>query len=442
MLKKLLALLLMLALCPITAVHAEAPFPLYHIVSRDETGQDTLLGSGVLQITDTLLLTVESVCQAPGALYAIDSEGGEHPVIYRFLIDEESGLAILSLENSAGTNPLDIAPPEGPLFCLGLRQDGTAVSVPASHVTAISLNSLPCLLFSAEADLLPGSILLDENGSVAGITTAVYSEGEGRYAALTSTGIYTLLIANQKESLAENVSWLTNVSTTLKDGQLLVDWSNYDSTALPADSVFKLFFAIEGNPYYSCMELDSNARTVALPAVPGHNLQFWLLHTAYKDQAALPDEQFIHSVYIPDERNFTLYGYKDSVFYLGTAPSDKPLDETAAAARLDPITVQTLSDPANTLYLQAASWYPALDIRREANLLFVLTTPEDYVFFQEAMFIFDPSLVLKDVWHADITSLFADYLSLNDTGAFAPGTYTLSYYLDGALANQLAFTLE
>ena len=56
--------------------------------------------------------------------------------------------------------------------------------------------------------------------------------------------------------------------------------------------------------------------------------------------------------------------------------------------------------------------------------------------------MFEPSLQARDEWNVEIYSMLDDYLAYNDTGAFAPGEYTLCYYLDGALANQLSWTLE
>lgn len=442
MLKRILALLTALLLCPILSAQAEdAASPLYLLVHQNEAGEATPAGCGVVYLLPDLLLTTRWALQGPGTLLAV-GDSGTLPVEEIAPLGPNSELVLLLLSGETGAKPVSLSSEARQLFCAGYRSSGDPVCMPAGHVTPMLLDGLPSLQFSAEEALLPGSVLLDAAGQLAGLTVARYGEGEGRFAALTGSAIYAELCSYQEAKTAAKPVGLQGFTAVVQDGCLLVDWTACTADLDP-DSTLKVFFAAENNPYYSSTSAKVSEGSILLPVVPGLAYSLWLMPEAGEAQADLPQrEPPAMTADVPEAKPFELFGYQDTEMYLGILPAGKALAEDEDLPRLEPVTAQALADADSQLLLQVTSTYPALEQQQEALLLFVLTTPEGHAFAYEATYIFDPSLALGDTWRASVSGLFTDYITLNGTGAFAPGEYTLGYYLDGALASQITFTLN
>lgn len=452
MIKKFLALMLALSLACIStpAMAASAAEPaLYRLVSRDARGNDTVLGSAVLLMERTVLLTTVWAAQADGGLYAIGS-GGEFPIERGIRLPSDGDLLLLELGKESPAAPLLLGSSDtDDLVSVGIRGDGTVISADVRHVTTVPYRGETCLLLTAEEDLLPGSVILGANGGLAGIVVAEYGEGAGRYVALPAENVYQLLAEDtqsmeeswQESALPDGSSWLKDVSVTAKPGKLLVDWSASEIEDLSEDSVFEVFFADMANPYYSYVQVDESERQAELPAVPGREYMVWVQHA--HGEAAIdtyrPDE-FAVQVRTEDAQPMELYSYADTTFYLGALPAEQAEDVDGLVPPLEAMTAEALSDPTTALCLQAVSTYE-IDQTTEAALLVTLFTPEGFVFMEDAGFIYEPSLAKEDIWHVDVTELFSDYSLYNGTGSLTSGEYTLAYYLDGCLANSLQWTL-
>lgn len=451
MMKKLLALMLAvtLACLSVPAMAAGAAEPaLYRLVSRDARGNDTVLGSAVLLMERTVLLTTVWAAQADGGLYAIGS-GGEFPIERGVRVPSDGDLLILELDKESPAAPLLLGSSDtDDLVSVGIRGDGTVISADVRHVSTVPYRGENCLLLTAEEDLLPGSVILGANGDLAGVVVAEYGEGAGRYVAMPAETIYQLLAEDTQsmdegwqESLPDGSSWLKDVSVTAKPGMLLVDWSASEIENLSEDSVFEVFFADMANPYYSYVQVDGSERQAELPAVPGREYMVWVQHAhgeAVTD-GYRPDELAVQ-VRTEDAAPMELYSYADTTFYLGAVPAEQAENVEGLVPPLEAITAEALSDPTTALCLQAVSTYE-IDQTTEAALLVTLFTPEGFVFMEDAGFIYEPSLAKEDIWHVDVTELFGDYSLYNGTGSLASGEYTLAYYLDGCLANSLQWTL-
>lgn len=448
MMKKLLALMLAVTLACLSVPAMAAEPALYRLVSRDARGNDTVLGSAVLLMERTVLLTTVWAAQADGGLYAIGS-GGEFPIERGVRVPSDGDLLLLELDKESPAAPLLLGSSDtDDLVSVGIRGDGTVISADVRHVSTVPYRGENCLLLTAEEDLLPGSVILGANGDLAGVVVAEYGEGAGRYVAMPAETIYQLLAEDTQsmdegwqESLPDGSSWLKDVSVTAKPGMLLVDWSASEIENLSEDSVFEVFFADMANPYYSYVQVDGSERQAELPAVPGREYMVWVQHAhgeAVTD-GYRPDE-FAVQVRTEDAAPMELYSYADTTFYLGAVPAEQAEDVEGLVTPLEAITAEALSDSTTALCLQAVSTYE-IDQTTEAALLVTLFTPEGFVFMEDAGFIYEPSLADEDIWHVDVTELFSDYSLYNGTESMASGEYTLAYYLDGCLANSLQWTL-
>lgn len=438
---KRVLIVLLTALLLSSAALAEADVPqalpllpesLYLLVSRDTQGVDTPVGSAVVyQNQSTLLTTAWTLLQLDGELYALGA-GDEIEITGSAMLSDRDGLVTLTLASPSPAAPLSPNPVGTAVYALGHTLQEQAVCHPIQYPSAIPYGESAAMLYSVPGAMLPGSVLLDEQGLLCGISLAAYGEGVNRYVALP---------LSESTLAADTISWLTGFTVTADAGYLHVDWSACDMTCDKDDCVTGVFYADTRNPYYSYFMEEETS--VEILMVPGHNYQVWVQH-AHGDidtDAARPEEASVLAT-IPEAEAFERYNYKDSSIYLAAVPLEDA--EECINMHIPPMeamTAEALADAESAIFMQVVSSYTvAADV--EADLLVVLTTPEGYTFDLPGTFLFDTTLQEKDEWNVEIYPLLDDYLSFNESGEFVPGEYTLCYYLDGALANQLTWVLK
>lgn len=430
MLKRFLSLLIALLLLAACA-QAETTDALYLLVDRNAEGVDTPLGSAVLyQDASTLLTSIWALTQLQGDLYAVGADG---TYAVADAVGEDKELVTLALETPSSAKPLQPGSTGTTLYVLGHNAARQPVEGQAQHLTTMPYDyDATAMLFTAPDSLLSGSALVDEAGQLFGITLGAYGEGVNRHVALplTETGM-----------IAQEVSWLEGFTVTAKAGYLRVDWSDCDHTCDKGNCVTGVFYADTQNPYYSYFIEEETS--VDIMVAPGRSYQVWVQH-AHGDivkNVERPAEAAVLAT-TPAAEAFDRYGYKDSSIYLASVPLAEEEDYiNKHIPPMEAVTAEALADTESAIFMQVVSSY-AVEEMQLSDLYLVLTTPEDYAIGYAAEFVFEPSLQDRDEWNVEIYSMLDDYLAYNDTGAFAPGEYTLCYYLDGALANQLKWVLE
>lgn len=440
MLKRMLALVLAMMLLPLAACAQEQTCDaLYLLVSRDAQGNDTPLGTAVVFMESSVLLTTTGFAVGDGTLYAV-GKGGALAVNGAAALPDINGLMLLSLESPSPAAPIGQGRLEGALTILGSSKDGTIVSSAIDHPSYMPYNKDYLLLYTAGTSLLPGSIVLDSSGGLACMTLAAYSEGLNRYAGVLYDSI-SAAMKSTKAAPPEGVSWVTGFTATAGAGEFTVDWSACDLNCEKEDCVIGVIFANVNNRYFSYRKAEGSS--VQIHAVPGETYRVWVQHahgdldvsaSRYADEAV--------TVVLPQAVPFTKYAYTDLEMYLGAVPAAVAEDYiNVRVPALEEITAQTLTDPEQAIFLQLHSTYD-IDHTFQRDLVVALTTPEGYIFDYASQFIFDLTLQRSDVWNVDITRLLQDYLAFNGTGVMSPGQYALRYYLGGEMANELLWTLE
>ncbi len=429
MLKRFLSLLL--ALLMLTAcAQAETADALYLLVDRDAEGVDTPLGSAVLYMDpSTLVTTVWALAPLEGDLYAVGAGG----TFAASVTGEEKELVSLTLEAPSPAQPLQPGSTGTTLYVLGHHAGGQQVDGQAQNLTTMPYDyDATAMMFTAPESLLPGGALVDDEGKLFGITLGAYGEGVNRHVAMpiAETGMG-----------GNTVSWLTGFTVTAEAGYLTVDWSACEHTCDRGDCVTGVFYADTQNPYYSCFIEEETSVTIRV--TPGRSYQVWVQHAHgnITQNVMLPEDAAVLAT-IPAAEPFDRNDFKDSSIYLAAVPLAE--EEGYVNMHIPPmevISAETLGDTESAIFMQVVSSY-AVEEMQLCDLYLVLNTPEGYAIGYAAEFVFEPSLQERDEWNAEIYSMLDDYLAYNDTGEFAPGAYTLCYYLDGALANQLTWILE
>ena len=430
MLKRFLSMLLALLLMTACA-QAETADALYLLVDRNAGGADTPLGSAVLyQDQTTLLTSVWALAQLEGDLYAVGADGTYAAVD---AVGEDKELVTLALEAPSSAQPLQPGSTGTTLYALGHNAASQQVEGQVQHLTTMPYDyDATAMLFTAPDSLLSGSALVDEAGQLFGIILGGYGEGVNRYVAMPMA----------ETGLGEQaVSWLTGFTVEAEAGYLHVDWSGCDHTCDTGNCVTSVFYADTQNPYYSYFMEEETS--VDILVAPGRSYQVWVQH-AHGDVAKnveRPAEAAVLAT-TPAAEAFDRYDYKDSSIYLAAVPLAEEEDYiNRHIPPMETVTAETLADAESAIFMQVVSSYAVEEVQY-CDLYLVLTTPEDYAIGYAAEFAFEPSLQERDEWNAEVYSMLDDYLAYNDTGDFAPGEYTLCYYLDGALANQLKWVLE
>ena len=208
---------------------------------------------------------------------------------------------------------------------------------------------------------------------------------------------------------------------------------------MPAGENFQVGLLYDGNPYYTYVNIGAGTERIAeFPAVPGRTAQVWIA-LEQNGRWSLPFEDRrmpARSVEIPEAEPVTRSAFTTEA-WLAAVPARETVGDTD---RLPPAEFSRalLEDGGQRLYLQVVNSYQVPETIEE-NLLITLTTPEGWCFWSAAGFIWGPEYQDSDVWHAEVTDLFGR--CFEHAGGFAPGTYTLSYYIHGDLGQRVILTL-
>lgn len=419
--KKLLILLLALML--IVPAMAEEETALYLLT--DESG--TPVGTAVLCGDTSTLLTTAALGNREN-LQAVGAGGSIGIASARSVT---GNLALLTLASPSPAEPLEMNMEGVPALCLGFDLTGAACVSSLSDTGVVPVESEFGVIFTAQQTMLPGAVLVDENGKVCGVTIAAYGEGVNRYVSAVGTAF---------DAVQHAASWVSGFTAGERNGALHVDWSNCGLQCDREDCVVSLFVEDEQNPYFTYY-IVSEGTDADLLLTPGRSYRLWLQHahgeavptmTMDNDSAVLAE--------LPEKGTFTLYDFQTSAMYLSAVPAtDVEEAENTFLPPVESLNRAALLEPDNAIFLQVRSTYQ-VEEQQSAMLVTSFLTPEGCNFSLEGQFLFQPELQQQDDWNVNLTDLLDDYVHY--CGQLAEGEYTLRFYLDGALGAEYTFTLE
>lgn len=433
-------LVMLLALGCLSARAERLPEGLFRIVCRDAQGQDTLLGTAVLMEGNTLL-TAASVARCDGQLMAV-GPAREYPVLAAVIPPEQPGVALLGLAEQPSELPVALAGDMASVSWAALEESGTMACAPVEQASIITLGGQECLLYTAREGLLPGGVLVNEKGELLCLTVASYAEGVGRYVALEASELLTLLPGANDFSTAQPESGqVTGFTVTAEAGVLTVDWSACGVTLEEGEQLTVALYDT-GNTFLNGITPSTGETSISQAAVPGRTYEVAVLRSRGEPDFSSSWYNSAVQITLPEAEPFDRYQFRNEELYLGCAPLEQAEEALNQQVEpIDPITAQSLTDPAQAVFLQATSTYQ-VEKEAAATAVIALFTPENYCFFTEGGFLFLPELCAGDVWNMEITDLIDHYLEFSPTGGMSPGAYSLRFYLDGALAGELMWTLE
>lgn len=444
MLRRILSVALLLCLLTgLTPARAEdAPeTAVFLLVDRTPEG-DVPLGSAVLFVDDTTLLTTVWALMAKTEMLAI-GPGGEYAVLGAMSPSEESELALLNLDRACTqAEPAQLystGGSEAMRRVIGYTASGMRCEAAVKGAQTVHYAGADAALLTVPAKLLPGGVLVDEEGMFAGLVAAAWGEGENRYAALSREALGQDFVAGGMAALSD--VWTPEpMSVDYQDGCLLLRWPGYDYPERE-DEVCTVYYADVKNTYYSGFSVKDGAMELELPVLPGRTYSIWLDVKTPEGEELLSKPRRLAVEYTVPEATFADYGFRSVSVELACLDKAQTPETTDVLTAMESLTAQTLDQPQMKYYLQVHDTYEVTG-EISMDMVIALRTPEDYAFSMISGYVFAPEYGQSDRWNADVTQLLDGYLEYNGTGMFAPGAYTLSYWFNGRKAGEMTFTLE
>ena len=427
MLKRILMLLITLLLLALPAgaedLYDQIDAALYQIVLRTDAG-DKLLGSGVLFVDASAILTAEGCCKE-GALYAVGLDG-EYAV--ESVTPVGSGAALLTLASPATAAPRLLAPAEAQSlpFIFGTNADGERGTMPLYKARVGMRDGLYSLLFASEEGLLPGAFLTDEQGRVTALITNQQMEGLGSYAALGADALGLLLSTEEKADTG-----FLDCTFAWEDGELTVSWTDKTHT----EGVYVVTLVTEENQYYTTYVADITERSLAVTPPPGHTYGIQVQRAASEAEALAPDWNILRDYTLP-LLPFPAYGMQAECAILSLPAGSETLDDDST---LTAFTAANLTDPARDIYLRADCSY-TIPTLHTANLTLELIAPDGQFFFDEQIIDLDPADAAADSLYFSLNTVLDSCVEVSG-GALQAGDHTLRFFLDGCIGGEYTFTV-
>lgn len=428
MMKRAILLLLALMLLAVPA-HAEDPYAgamnaLYRIVLRTENEEITL-GSGLLFMENTVLLTTDSCCAA-GDLYAIGRDG-EHAVLFADVAGD-SGAALLQLATPSAATPIALSQfdTRGIPYLFGVDHGGEFRAAPLYQGLRSMFRGKESLLLSSEEGMMPGAFILDENGCLMGLVVAQQMEGIGMYNALEPGRIYNALTAMQY------ADQFLPIACEWQDGVLNISWEDEERT----DGAYIVTISGDQNNYYTFYEAKQGASSIQAAVPPGHLYYMQVQWAKSADEAIEPVWAAMSSYAVPEEQ-LTEFGFTNEC-YLASVPAGTQVNSVLPP--LEFVSVDTMTDESTDLYLQIKNTYDVSEtIERPMTLEFI--GPDGQFFYETSGYVFAPEYETADHFALNLEALIASFTEFT-SGRMLSGEYKLRYAIGGKVGGEYAFTVQ
>ena len=395
---------------------------LYRIVLRTAEG-DVLLGSGVLFLNESVLLTAEGCCRE-GQLYAIGGDG-EH-AIQAMEKAGSSGAVLMEMAKPSNAQPLTFSDfSAGTLpWIFGMTQQGDVGLLPLYHVRHAVVRGQNALVIVSEEGLLPGAVAVDEKGQVVALTVSQQGEGIGMYAALDADNIYTAMFPGENSPFVKTeLSW--------RGGSLTVSWTDRQRK----NGMYVLTLSGDDNSYYTTFEADQETRSMQFAVPAGHSYDVQVQWVAAGETALEPDWRYMQTLAVP-ELPFRQFGYTQEC-YFASAPAGTEI--TDILPDMGSLTLMALADGKDH-YLQVISRYDVTE-EFEAPMAVELIAPDGQFYFEEHRFVFSPEWEEEDCFALYLDGLLTTCQEFSG-GVLKKGEYRVRYAIGGYVAGEYTFTLE
>ena len=304
-----------------------------------------------------------------------------------------------------------------------------------TDVSLITWKGREAWLLTLSGDTQPGALLLNPDGLLEGIVAAEYAEGDCRYVALTSRGLYN--------SFAEAAAFLELVqhhnpaegfTVTVKDNEVTFDWSGMALPEAQEGQHLYLIVADAASDYLTFYEPAPGETQRMMLLTPGRSYLSGMTVCANKP-GSLPEQTAL--TILPPAELLTEYGFRPEKTAIAEIP-EGGLEEGGMPVPVTEVTEELLRSGRACFY--SLSSYEVDRKIDYVSLLVTLTDPNGSNYRYESAWAYDPAYMAHDEWFVtlDDTGLLE---MLNSTG-YPEGVYQVCMYIGGKLADGFTFVLK
>lgn len=292
------------------------------------------------------------------------------------------------------------------------------------------------LLLTLTEQVKPGSAVLTEDGSLAGIVTAEWA-GEGcRVLALPTEEIIRSL--QDAAALLNTLPVWGNapegLKVTLEKNRVTIDWKEMALPEKAENEQLYMVLADMANNYLNCYPAETEGRTLSLVLTPGRLYAVGPVVAAEK-----PDDipETFETISVPQAKQLTDYGFHPVLTAIAEG-TEESVKEGNAPSPVTEVTEELLRS--GRAYFYSCSAYQVEKTTGDKTLLVTLTDPNGVNYAYGSTWVYMPECMAEDIW----------YLSLKEMGltkgldrnGYPAGVYRMAYYVDGDLADAFEFELK
>ena len=292
------------------------------------------------------------------------------------------------------------------------------------------------LLLTLTEQVKPGSAVLTEGESVAGIVTAEWAGDGNRVLALPAEEIIGSLqeVASLLNDLPEWGNAPEGLKVTVEKNRVTVDWKEMSLPEKAEGEELYMVLVDTANNYLNYYPAETQERVLSLVLTPGRVYAAGLAASAEKP-ADIPEPFTI--IHVPQADQLTEYGFHPVLTAIAEG-TEEGVKEGNAPLPVTEVTEEMLRS--GRAYFYSHSVYQVEEKSEGRTLLVTLTDPNGVNYAYESSWVYMPECMAEDIW----------YLSLKETGltkaldrnGYPAGVYRMAYYVDGDLADAFEFELK
>jgi hypothetical protein len=415
-------------------------------------------GSGFVAFDSSTLITNYHVVEGGDLVLAESDDGRSYFLDQVIAADKNKDLAILRFKSKTSLTPLTLEGEGGwlrgqPVVAIG-SPEGFKNTVSKGDISALFTESgVRYIQFTAPVSHgSSGGALFNNQGRVIGITSSsimgdsqnlnfaidireaisLYQQaGEGGISPLSGLDSHSARQEpSQNETLPQDPSDISDLKARqTKPDTVTLSWQS----SQPEDTLYFIGYEVSGNSYYSYMDTIGNTVEIQ-DLVPGQLYNFFISYSL----SGLDRPLETISLKLEEPKPYTEREAEVLDFGVHYIHKDELLDvplpqgiQTITASQLE----RALND--RTLSVIYRIRLEETANASTGNCLYVLTTPDSFVYTGEYYYNYEPSRAAY-IRQVDLRDTLSFILKFEEQ--FTPGTWTAAAYHDGALLGQT--TLE
>lgn len=290
------------------------------------------------------------------------------------------------------------------------------------------------MLLTLSGETAAGSAVLTSDGKLAGVIVSEYAEGLNRYIALTISGIRDCLQeANTLMNISEGGNAPEGYNVTVDRNIVTFDWSGME-LPVPGEGE-KLYHIVADteSSFLSYAEIRAKDETkLSMLLTPGRTYV-----SGVAVFAGTPDDlpSQVAVTALPEAEPQTDHGYQSVTLAIGEVPPGAAQDTVPDLP--EEITETLLRSGRACIY--SVSTYQVDQEIKDCTLLVTLTAPDGNNYRYESSWYYLPDYNARDAWF--VTMDESGLLDMLNQNGYPEGTYEVSMYIDGKLADSFSFKL-